>query len=51
MTKPFKPRDYEPLVSLIVPVFNEQDVIEIFLEKTSTVMQEAGLDYEYLFIN
>ena len=51
MTKPFKTRDYEPVISLIVPVFNEQDLIEIFLEKTSSVMEEAGLDYEYVFVN
>jgi glycosyltransferase involved in cell wall biosynthesis len=51
VTKPFKTRDYEPLISLIVPVFNEQDVIEIFLDKTSSVMEQAGLDYEYLFVN
>ena len=51
MTKPIKTREYEPLISLIVPVFNEQDVIEIFLERTSGVMEEAKLDYEYLFIN
>jgi glycosyltransferase involved in cell wall biosynthesis len=51
VTKPFKTRDYEPLVSLIVPVFNEQDLIEIFLEKTSSVMEKAGLDYEYVFVN
>jgi glycosyltransferase involved in cell wall biosynthesis len=51
VTKPFKTRDYEPVISLIVPVFNEQDLIEIFLEKTSSVMEEAGLDYEYVFVN
>lgn len=51
MTTPFKTRDYEPVISLIVPVFNEQDVIDIFLDKTSSVMEAAGLDYEYLFIN
>ena len=51
MTKPFKTRDYEPKVSLIVPVYNEQDVIEIFLDKTSKVLGQAGLEYEYVFIN
>ncbi len=51
MTTPFKTRDYEPVISLIVPVFNEQDVIEIFLDKTSCVMEAAGLDYEYVFVN
>ena len=51
MTTPFKKRDYEPFISLIVPVFNEQDVLEIFLEKTTRVMDDAGLGYECLFIN
>ena len=51
MTKPNIIRDYEPFISLIVPVFNERDVIDLFLEKTSSVMEEAGLHYEYVFIN
>ena len=51
MTKPLKTRDYDPLISLMVPVFNERDVIEIFLDKTSSVMEQTGLDYEYVFIN
>ena len=51
MTKPIKTREYEPLISLIVPVFNEQDVLEIFLEKTSSVMEDAKFKYEYVFIN
>ncbi len=51
MVKPIQTRDYEPRISLIVPVYNEQDVIEIFLKKTSTVIEEAGLDCEYVFIN
>ncbi len=51
MTTPFKTRDYEPRISLIVPVLNEQDVVEIFLQKTSSVMEKAGFDYEYVFIN
>ena len=51
VTKPNIIRDYEPFISLIVPVFNERDVIDLFLEKTSSVMEEAGLHYEYVFIN
>ena len=51
MTKPFKTREYDPLISPIVPVFNERDVIEICLDKTSIVMEQTGLDYEYFFIN
>jgi glycosyltransferase involved in cell wall biosynthesis len=49
--KPFNSRDYEPFISLIVPVFNERDVIEIFLNRTSTVLEQHGFDYEYVFVN
>lgn len=51
MTAPLEPRKYNPLISLVVPVFNEQEVLGIFLEKTSGVLEGAGLDYEYVFIN
>jgi glycosyltransferase involved in cell wall biosynthesis len=51
MTTPLKPRDYEPLVSLVVPVFNEQEVLGIFLEKTSAVLERAELDFEFVFVN
>jgi glycosyltransferase involved in cell wall biosynthesis len=32
-------------------VYNEQDVLGIFLEKTSSVLKEAGLEFEYVFVN
>jgi glycosyltransferase involved in cell wall biosynthesis len=51
MTAPLKQRDFEPLVSLVVPVFNEQEVLGIFLDRTSAVMEAAGLNYEYVFVN
>jgi glycosyltransferase involved in cell wall biosynthesis len=51
MTVPLQARDYEPLVSLVVPVFNEQEVLGIFLEKTTSVLDRVGLDYEYVFVN
>ena len=51
MTAPLKQRNYEPLVSLVVPVFNEQEVLGIFLDRTSAVMEAAGLNYEYVFVN
>jgi len=51
MTAPLHPRDYEPLVSLVVPVFNEREVLKTFLEKTSAVMDAAGLAYEYVFVD
>ncbi len=51
MTVPLQARDYEPLISLVVPVFNEQEVLGIFLERTSAVLDQAGFDYEYVFVN
>jgi len=51
MTVPLQPRQYEPVVSLVVPVFNEQEVLEIFFDKTSTLLDSADLEYEYLFVN
>ncbi len=51
MTAPLQARETEPLISLVVPVFNEQEVLGVFLEKTSGVLDDAGLDYEYVFVN
>ena len=51
MTAPLQPRQREPLVSLVVPVFNEDEVLGVFLEKTAAVLDGAGLDYEYVFVN
>jgi len=51
MTAVLTPRNYDPFVSLVVPVFNEQDVLEIFLEKTALALDTAGLEYEYVFVN
>lgn len=51
MTAPLEPRKYEPVISLVVPVYNEQEVLQIFLERTSSVLEEAGLEFEYVFVN
>ena len=40
-----------PLISLIVPVFNEEESIELFLETVSKILDPEGLSYEFLFIN
>ncbi|GAA0786295.1 glycosyltransferase [Roseibium denhamense] len=44
-------RPATPLLSLIVPVFDEEDVIRQFLEATRPVLEETGLAYEYIFID
>lgn len=44
-------RPAKPLLSVIVPVFNEEDVILHFLEATRPVLERTGLPYEYVFID
>ncbi|WP_269585300.1 glycosyltransferase family 2 protein [Roseibium sp. Sym1] len=44
-------RPQSPLLSLVVPVFNEEDVITHFLEATRPVLNQTGLAYEYVFID
>ena len=39
------------MISVIVPVYNEEDVIGHFLEETKRVLEETGLQYEYVFID
>jgi glycosyltransferase involved in cell wall biosynthesis len=51
MTAPLEPRKNEPFVSLVVPVYNEEQVLDIFLERTAGVLEGASLDYEYVFVN
>jgi len=51
MTKPLHPRERDPVVSLVVPVYNEQEVVEAFIDKTKEVMNAAGLNYEMVFVN
>jgi glycosyltransferase involved in cell wall biosynthesis len=51
MNTPLIPRKRDPFISLVVPVFNEQEVIDLFLERTSQALDDAGLDYEFVFVN
>ncbi|MES0883546.1 glycosyltransferase family 2 protein [Roseibium sp. SCP14] len=44
-------RPEAPMLSVIVPVFNEEDVILHFLEATRPVLDQTGLYYEYVFID
>ncbi|POF30426.1 glycosyltransferase involved in cell wall biosynthesis [Roseibium marinum] len=44
-------RPATPLLSVIVPVFNEEDVILHFLDATRPVLERSGLKYEYVFID
>jgi glycosyltransferase involved in cell wall biosynthesis len=44
-------RDATPLVSVLVPVYNEQDAVGLFVETTRPVLEGTGLPFEILFIN
>jgi hypothetical protein len=44
-------RPETPLVSFVVPVINEEDVIDPFLNDTGAVLDPLGLPYEYVFID
>ena len=38
-------------LSLVVPVFNEEDNLHLFLDRCRTVLIEMGVDYEFIFID
>lgn len=44
-------RQDTPVLSVVVPVYNEEDVIRHFLEAMQPVLEETGLPYEYVFID
>ena len=44
-------RDVNPLITLLVPVFNEEESIDIFMETVSKILGDAALSYEILFVN
>lgn len=39
------------MISIIVPVFNEEDSIFPFLDKTRSVLEDADLSFEIIFVN
>ena len=44
-------RPADPLLSLVVPVFNEEDSIDIFLDTVPALMERDGLRFEIVFVN
>jgi glycosyltransferase involved in cell wall biosynthesis len=40
-----------PQLSVVVPVYNERDVLELFYKKLKEELEILGLDYEILFVN
>ena len=44
-------RPADPLLSLIVPVFNEEELIDLFLSTVEPYLEKAGLRFEIVFVN
>ena len=41
----------ESLISVVLPVFNEQDVLPLILQAVEESLQTAGCGYEIIFVN
>jgi len=44
-------RPADPLLSLVVPVFNEEESIDLFLTSIEPFLDNAGLRFEVVFVN
>lgn len=44
-------RPADPLLSLVVPVFNEEESIDLFLDALAPLLQRDGLRFEIVFVN
>ena len=40
-----------PLISLVVPVFNEEESVAIYVQTTRGVLEAGNLDFEIVFVN
>lgn len=44
-------RNANPRTSLVVPVFNEAETVELFVDTLCPLLDEQGIDFEILFVN
>lgn len=44
-------RTFQPLVSVVIPAYNEEQVIEATFDRLYRVMKNIGLPYELIFVN
>lgn len=40
-----------PAISIVIPVFNEQENLQVLLQRLTHVMEESGPDYEIVFVD
>jgi glycosyltransferase involved in cell wall biosynthesis len=45
------PQPHSPYVSVVVPVFNEQENVQPLYQELRQVLDESGLDYEIVFVD
>lgn len=43
--------EYNSLISLIIPCYNEQDALPIFYRKTTSILKSLNYTYELIFVN
>ena len=48
---PPRPRPKNPLISVIVPVYNEAEAIDAFLGQVTPELERAGARFEIIFVN
>ncbi len=44
-------RPADPLLSLVVPVFNEEETLDLFLSKVVPLLERDGVRFEIVFVN
>lgn len=44
-------RNFDPLLSIVVPLYNEDDALSLFVTTTVNVLTSAQLKYEIVFVN
>lgn len=43
--------DKQPLISLVVPVFNEEQALGLFIETVTQILEQDNLQFEFVFVN